>query len=603
MSPKRMYSSSVQMIRMAWQAQSVIFTAILLSHIFQGFLPTATAWITKRLFDKLANGMMNNTIIDFAESLLPLLILQSVLAIVAQTSVPLNAYLNAELGRKLDIKTKTIVYGQIAKLDGLAYFETPEFHDTIRLATQGLQSGPSNILNIVMSLVRSILTVLSLMAVLLLVNPVIAIVSFFSSLPQLVIQIKMGHARFSLTFMNSPKERQAFYFNQILSSTRFIKEVRLFNLADHFLKRLLTTTCDVQSAQRKQQYRELKWEVVLNLLSSTASSGAIAAAIYQAALGHISLGDVALYITALGSVQSAVSTIVRGIANLNEKALFYKYVDDLLELPPALSIAESVQPVPTLQSSIELCDVSFRYTDAQPWVLRHVNLTIPKDKCLALVGLNGAGKTTLVKLLTRLYDPTEGQILWNGVDFRQFSPVELRQHVTAIFQDFVQYDLTAQENIGLGNVADMDNISRIQLAARNAGIHDWLTELPKGYHTVLSRWLSEKGEGVDLSGGQWQKMAIARLFMREADFLILDEPTVSLDAESENELYQRFAELTRNRTVLLISHRFSTMRIADIIAVIDGGKIIEYGSHKDLLYVGGKYARLYNMQARQYQRS
>jgi len=247
--------------------------------------------------------------------------------------------------------------------------------------------------------------------------------------------------------------------------------------------------------------------------------------------------------------------------------------------------------------------VSFRYSDQHPWVLQNVTLTFPRGKCLGLVGLNGAGKTTLVKLLTRLYDPTEGEILWDGVDIRHFETRELRQRMGGIFQDFVHFDLTAEENIGLGQVDEIDNSERIHQAAVDAGVDEVLEKLPQGYKTVLSRWLAEDKVGIDLSGGQWQKIAIARMFMRETDFLILDEPTAALDAEAEYEIYNHFVNLVKGRTSLLISHRFSTMRIADVIAVLDGGKIVEYGTHDELLQAEKAYARLYNMQLEQHMRS
>ncbi|MFZ6026956.1 MAG: ABC transporter ATP-binding protein [Chloroflexota bacterium] len=280
-------------------------------------------------------------------------------------------------------------------------------------------------------------------------------------------------------------------------------------------------------------------------------------------------------------------------------------IAELMALPQPIAIPAEPRPAAPLRNALELRGVSFRYSTEHPWVLKDVSLTLPAGSCLALVGLNGAGKTTLVKLLTRMYDPVEGQILWDGVDIREFDPADLRCYMGAIFQDFVHYDLTAFENLALGDVERLQvgrlNVEEVEDAARKAGVHDALAALPHGYDTVLSRWLADEGQGADLSGGEWQKLALARLFMREnASLLILDEPTSALDAQAEYDVYNRFVDLVNGRTSLLISHRFSTVRMADAIAVLEDGRIVEYGSHDDLCAVGNTYARLYNIQAERY---
>jgi ATP-binding cassette, subfamily B, bacterial len=237
-----------------------------------------------------------------------------------------------------------------------------------------------------------------------------------------------------------------------------------------------------------------------------------------------------------------------------------------------------------LREGITLHNVSFRYSDQHSWILQNVNLVLPAGKCLALVGLNGAGKTTLVKLLARLYDPTEGEILWDGIDIRTFDPQDFRYHLSTIFQDFARYELTARENIGLGEIERIEATDEIEQAAIKAGIHKRIKSLPDGYQTILSRWMAEeKKAGADLSGGEWQKLALACMLMRSSDLLILDEPSAALDAQAEHELYCHFREMMRDRTSLLITHRFSTIRMADLIAVIEQGQISEYGTHDELL--------------------
>ncbi len=414
------------------------------------------------------------------------------------------------------------------------------------------------------------------------------------------VQMRFGRQRFGLAFKTSSKERQATYYGQVLSMVAFAKEVRLFNLGEYFLKAFLQATRTIQHAQQVQQRREIRWQLPLALLAALTATSGFVMVILQAVSGQLSIGDVSLYTNAVMATQSSLIGLALAFSNVKQSTMFYREYTDLLALPEPLALPDSSRPVPPLTSGITVSNVSFRYSEQHPWVLRHLDLFLPAGKCLALVGLNGAGKTTLVKLLTRLYDPTEGAILWDGIDLRAFDPQELREHIGAILQDFARYDLTVQHNIGLGNVTQIDQLIKVEQAARKAGIHDRITSFPQAYQSFLSRSLADGEIGVDLSGGEWQRIALARMFMREAELLILDEPTASLDAQTEYSLYTHFRDLMRGRTSLLITHRFSTVRMADIIAVIENGQITEYGTHDELVACGMTYATLFKMQADQY---
>lgn len=569
--------------------------------LVQGLIPLGTAWLMKVLFDLLSQALLHRQATSsFVQSLFFLLVAQAGLITASQFINPVNQYFNAELGRQLSLKTNTRIYQKLNSFVDLSYFEDPHFHNTIELAARGAQVSTLQSLVVVTSLLQGGITVVAFLGVLLAFNPLLAAVIGGAVLPQLYIQLKFGGQRFGIAFSNSPKERRASYYGRVLSWVGYAKEVRLFNLGDYFLNSFVQTTREVQQAQRAQQRRELRWQLPLALLASTITTGAFVVVILQAFSGRLSLGDVALYTSTVTSVQGALLSIALALSQMNESALFYRQYTKLLALPQPLAICTSVQAVPPLTSGITVRDVSFRYSDQHPWVLRHIDLFLPASQCLALVGLNGAGKTTLVKLLTRLYDPIEGQILWDGIDIRKFDPGKLRQHMSTIFQDFARYDLTAQHNIGLGNVAQIENSEVVQQAAMKVGVHDRMVELPQGYQSFLGRWLASDGSGVDLSGGEWQKIALARMFMREADLLVLDEPTAALDAQAEYDLYTHFRELMRGRTSLLITHRFSTVRMADTIAVIESGQITECGTHDELLSLRGTYANLYTMQAENY---
>ncbi|MFN8491307.1 MAG: ATP-binding cassette domain-containing protein [Caldilineaceae bacterium] len=595
---KALAQTIVEILGLVWQAYPLACAGSLLITVLQGLLPLAAAWVTKVLFDWLALRLGGAGV--GSGPVIWLLIAQGILT-VGMAMLPLvNHYWQAELGRRLTVRIQTLVYQKINSFTGLAYFEDPQIYDSIRLAQQGAEFSSGQTLPFLMQLLQNLVTLLSFIGVLFAFQFTLASLVLLAALPQLVAQLKLGQQRFRLAFDVSRDERRKPYYAFLLASVEAAKEMRLFALGPYFLTKLLDLYRRVHQEQRRQEQREVRWELGLSLLASSVATVAFVLIVQAAFGGRLTLGDITLYVSALAAVQSALNGLLSAIAGLHESVLFHSYFQALQALPPALTVEATPRPVPPLTVGIELRHVSFRYHPEQPWVLRDINLKIPAGSCLALVGLNGAGKTTLVKLLTRLYDPTEGQILWDGIDIREFDPALFRQRLGALFQDFMRYDLTVRENIGLGNLDQINDLAQIQKAAQQANIHDELLHLPQGYETELSRMFAEEGQGFDLSGGQWQKVATARLFNRQADLLILDEPTAALDAEAEYELYQHFTALLAGRTSLLISHRFSTVRMATTIAVLAEGRISEYGAHDQLLRLNGAYARLYNMQAESY---
>jgi ATP-binding cassette subfamily B protein len=323
-------------------------------------------------------------------------------------------------------------------------------------------------------------------------------------------------------------------------------------------------------------------------------------------MGNIGAGDVMLFVAAIAGSQAAVTRIAAAIAGMHRHLLLFGHYLEVLAAEPDLPSPDVPHPLPALRRGIELRDVWFRYSEHHPWVLRGVNAFIPHGQAVALVGRNGSGKSTLIKLLCRFYDPTKGAILWDGIDIRETSAEELRRNITAVFQDFMHYDMTAAENIGLGDTDALGDEVRIERAAALAGVHQTLAGLPHGYQTLLTRMFAQSAEdatdsGVQLSGGQWQRVALARALVRsQRDLIILDEPGSGLDAAAEHEVHQRLRDHRAGRTSLLISHRLGSVRDADLILVLSHGELIERGTHTELIARDGEYALLFRLQSNGY---
>lgn len=592
------YGNIPSAFRLVWQADRRVTIIMALLTLVAAALPAAQAWAGALIVDSVvASFSARIDPLVGLEHALPLLGFELGLLLAGAATNQIRSYyehiLNARLGHTINVD----IIRKALSLD-LQYFEDAGFYDKLQNARREADFRALGIINGSYSVAQNLLTLLSFAVVLLAFNPLITLVLFGATIPAFVAQGKYSNLYFRLLTWRAPEFRRMQYLEHVLTVDNSVKEVKLFSLGEPLLKRygdtFWTFFREDTDLARRRSLISLGWGLLANL----SYYGAYAWIVFVTIAGTITLGGMTLYLALFRQSQGSFQSLFNNIARLYENGLFMDNLFTFLRLEPQMARAAHPVAVPEhLQQGLEFRGVSFRYPGRTDWALHDVNLMIAPGEKLALVGPNGAGKTTLIKLLTRLYDPTEGQILLDGVDLRDYEPEDLRRRIGVIFQDFVKYQLTARENIGFGQIDRLDDAPRIADAAQRGGADEVVAELPAGIETMLGRWFDS---GHELSGGQWQKIALSRAFMRDGEVLVLDEPTAALDAEREYEIFQRFRELTEGKIAVLISHRFSTVRMADRIAVIENGRITELGSHTELLARGATYARLFEMQAEGY---
>ena len=593
-------------VRLAWRAAPVATTAKVLLTLLAGGGPVALGWLTKLVVDRLAAGRAT----DQLSTVLSLAAALGVVGAVVAAQPHLAGYLDNLTGRAIRLLVTGRLYTAVNALAGLERLENPRFRDRLQLAESAGRLGPAHCVTGGLGVAQGFLSLLGFLGSLLAVAPVMVPVVTVAAVPTAWVELRLSRQRAQLAWRLGQAERRELFYARLLTSLEAAKEIRLFGLGDFFHARLLRELRHISRAQNTMDRRQMLGQVGLALLAAAVAAGGLAGAIVLAARGRLTVGDVTLFVAAVSGVQTALGGMVAQGATVHHALLLFDHYRAVVGAPPDLPRpVRAVDPGP-LRHGVELRDVWFRYGDGQPWVLRGVDLVIPAGCTVGLVGLNGAGKSTLVKLLCRFYDPVRGSVRWDGTDLRDLDPRALRERLSVVFQDFMGYDLSAAENIGIGDLGRLDARGAIEAAARLAGCHDALAALPAGYDTLLSRIFLDETDtddphaGVALSGGQWQRVAVARSLLRDQrDLLILDEPTTGLDAEAEHEVHQRLRALRRGRTSLLVSHRLATVRESDVIVVLDGGRIVEQGCHDSLMARDGRYARLFRLQARGYQSS
>lgn len=595
------FSHTPKTLGLVWRSspRGLVFVALLT--VVSAALPIAIAWVGKLIVDAVvaAHNAAPGPARDLAYSHVVQWVLVELAVVIGLGLVErCIGVMRQVVGSRLGIDLNVMILEKAMTLD-LRHFEDPAFYDKLTRARREASSRPLSLVQENFAIVRGMLTLAGYAALLVRFSPWAVLGLLLAAVPSFISEARFSGAAFRLRNRRSPEARRLNYLEYVLANDEHAKEVKLFGLGPLLLQRYRGLAETFFADDRKLAVQRAGWTFALSLIASAAFYGCYIAIALAAAAGRLSLGDMSLYIVAFRQGQGAFQSILTALGGMYEDNLYMSNLFEYLAIPTtsAVRTSHTTEPI-TVEEGIRFEKVGFRYPDAKAWALREVSLFIRKGESLALVGQNGAGKTTFIKLLTRLYEPTEGRILLDGRDLRDWDEAQLRKRVGVIFQDFNEYQFAVRENVGFGSVEHLEDEPRISRAVERGGAAEVVAALSAGLETQLGRYFQD---GAELSGGQWQKLALARAFMREeADILVLDEPTAALDAMAEQAVFERFRALTRGRTAIVISHRFPTVRMADRIVVIEHGYIVEQGTHTELLAAGGRYARLFTLQAEGY---
>lgn len=581
-------------------AASTLFTVLMgILSILQGFMPALSIEITRLVVNSVEVGIRIHAVnpIWFPVSLqLGVVLLTSLLSTLGNVVQQL-------LQEKVSNKIQLLVLEKSNTLD-LSFFEDPTFYDKLRQATDQSTHQPVSMISQTFDLFRTMVTLFSVIAILLQLEWWLAIVALIIPIPAFISSAKYGWIGYQRMRRQSPERRKMSYIQSLMTTDTYNKEIKLFTLGEYLITQFRRFANKFYEENKSILLKRYLMNFVWTGLTGAANTGIYLYVAIRAVTGALGVSGLIAYTQAAVQAGQSFQNLLNGISNTYENNLYINTLFDFLAYAP--KIISPAQPEPVLPDakvkglSIEFRDVSFTYPGKDPltqYALKHVSFKIEAGESIALVGRNGAGKTTMVKLLTRLYDPDDGEILIGGRNIKEYDLKELREQVGVIFQDYVTYFMSARENIGVGRIAQVENSELVASAARKSGANAVIEKLPEQYDTMLGKWFDK---GTQLSGGEWQKVALARAFMRDARILILDEPTSSLDAQAESEVFSHFRALTDGKTAVFISHRFSTVRLADRIFVLENGTILENGSHEGLMKLDGRYAELFNLQAEAY---
>jgi len=581
-------------LRIVWQSGGTVVALGLAFRMVASLLPLALLWVTKLIIDNVVHVVTTHQAIP--TRLWYLVAAEFALAVIASTVSRIVDYLDSLLGDNYTRHVSILVMKHAADLDLLAY-EDPVFYD--RLERARVQATDRlGMIQSIGRLIQLIVTTIALSISILLFSPWLLLVLVAGVVPAFLGESHFAFLGYAKNFRQTPIRRQLDYLRVLGGSKEAAKELKLFGLKDFLTSRFTKLSDQIYHEDVLLARRKLIAGSLLSVLGTMGYYGAYLYVIWRTVTGALTIGSLTFLAGAILQCSANIQQIFSTLSSIADQALFLTDLVAFLQMQPTIRSKPSAIDVPRpILRGFEFRNVSFRYPGGGHMVLNSFNFHIQPGERIALIGENGQGKTTIVKLLTRLYDPTEGQVLLDGIDLREYSLESLYREIGVIFQDFMRYEMIARENIAVGRIEEIDNAALVQHSAHKSMADEVVARLPLGYEQMLGRRFEG---GVDLSGGEWQKVALARAYLREAQVLILDEPTAALDARSEFEVFQRFAELTTGKMALFISHRFSTVRMADRIVVIENGRIVEDGKHDELTHLGGRYAEMFEMQAASY---
>jgi ATP-binding cassette subfamily B protein len=582
------------LLRMVWETSPPLVVASTVFRLFRALLPLAMLWVSKLIIDGVVAWITRRS--GNPGDIWKLVALELALAIASDVLGRANTLCDSLLGDRFTNRVSVRLMEHASRLD-LASFEDPVFYDKLDRARRQTTSR-MGLLAALLSIGQDAVTLASLSAGLIVFSPWLMVLLAAAVIPSFLGETHFTSLAYSVLYKRTPERRKLDYLRLLGASVQSAKEIKVFGLGAYLSKHYDEVSADIFKENKILAVRRAFLGSALNVVSTGGYYGAYAAVLARTLAGAVSLGSFTFLTGAFNRSRAYIEKILSGFNDISEQAVFLKDLFEFFAMEPTIGTVPNALPAPRpIRQGFEFRDVGFSYAGSDRMVVQNINFVLHPDEKLALIGENGAGKTTLVKLLARLYDPTEGRILLDGTDLREYDVEDVRREIGVIFQDYMRYDLLVRENIGFGKVDSLGDRLRVESAAAKSLAKGVIDRLPNGYDQMVGRRFEG---GVELSGGEWQKFALARAYMRDAQLLILDEPTATLDARAEYEVFQRFSELTRARMAVLISHRFSTVRMADRILVLADGSIQEQGTHEQLLSLGGRYAELFELQAAGY---